>query len=102
MVVSYAFKIYQKLKFDNDLVLKSLSLCKCLSKNLSIHKQNQNLKNDFEKVMKYEENWLDKSIVISYFLSVADVSSWLHSTLLFFFFLVIILQFKNLNTNLSL
>lgn len=80
MAVSYAFKIYQKLKLDDDLETKSLSLCKCLSSNLGVHKQKLNLKDDFETVLKCEEDWLDKSIVISYFLSNIDVSFWLHST----------------------
>lgn len=75
MAVSYAFKIYQKLKSDKDLKMKLKPLCYSLVISFNTRGEiNQNLIDDLENLINIEEDWLDKCVIISYFLSCCVVN----------------------------
>lgn len=48
--------------------IKSIDLCNSLSMNSGLRIENNQIKYDLERVINNEENWTDKSIIISYFL----------------------------------
>lgn len=48
--------------------IKSIDLCNSLSMNSGLRIGNHQIKYDLERVINNEENWTDKSIIISYFL----------------------------------
>jgi len=74
-VVSYAFNIYQQLKSDDDMKLKSINLCKSLSHgHFKTYRINKHLIDDLERVINIEENWFDKIVVITCFLRKIYVS----------------------------
>lgn len=74
--ISYAFTIYQKLKFDHDLEIKSKNLCKILSKHYCPLIQLKCVQNNMDELINCDGDWIDKSIVLSYFLANINVSSY--------------------------
>lgn len=74
--ISYMFEIYQKLKNDTELEFISKHMCRMISNNLceSNNKLSQYLKDDLERVLSIDENWTDKSIIVSYVLMDVNVS----------------------------
>lgn len=81
--VFYLLKIYQKLKSDIDLKLKSIELIRIFSKTLLEAKPNLA---DLEKCINSEDNLVDRIIIVSQLLRDINVSFIM--TLLLFFFIV--------------
>lgn len=72
-VISYALKMYQKVKFNDVLEIKFIELCKILSNNLDLPKRKQHIKENLKNFG--IEDMVEKSIIISYFLYEVEVSS---------------------------
>lgn len=73
--VSFAFKIYQKIKSDDILAPKSLQFFKILSKKVSVHKlQQQSTVKDLNEIININSDSIDKVNVVSCFLDDIQVS----------------------------
>ncbi|XP_016661281.1 uncharacterized protein LOC103309871 [Acyrthosiphon pisum] len=69
LAVSFAFNIYQKLKYNDELRYKSIDLFKSISNRLNKDSlQNKKIIEDLEKCINVDDNWVDKAIIISCFL----------------------------------
>lgn len=66
--VTYSFLIYQKLKSDYDLEIKSRHLCKMLSRRFRPLIQHKITQENLEELINGEGDSEDKSVVLSYFL----------------------------------
>jgi len=85
LAVSFAFNIYQKLKYNDELRHKSLDLFKSISNRLNKHSlQKQKIIEDLEKCINVNENWVDKAIIISCFLGDIPVSFIVYFVLITF------------------
>jgi hypothetical protein len=64
--------MYQRFKYNDVLEFKFIEFCKILSKNLDLPKRKQYIRENLKNFG--EEDLVEKSIVISYFLHEVEVS----------------------------
>jgi len=89
--ISFAFKIYQKLKSDDQLESQSINLFKSISNRLNKHSlQKQYITKDLEKIINVENDYVDKAIIISCFLGDIPVSYIAYFVVMLFFSLTLV------------
>lgn len=71
-LASYLSNIYQRIKYSEPLEIKFISFCRTVCSNINY--LDQDFKKDLESVINNEDNWIDKSVVLSHILNNTTVS----------------------------